>query len=224
VMEKIDLEAVSFTQAQVLSMIPTLTAKNLQNWNDRKILEMDGPTASHRRRKPGRQPGSKRRKYTAVGVIGLRAMSYLVGLGIKPSEAADLGQKVMERALTVHETHPYREIDGVLTWVIDGSEPNKYHRGYIYRFHGKHMMLIFAGEMPILQRIEASQAYITIEVDILIIKALCRIYAAVAGKPLSEEFIFTFDDGKKHQEAEEMWKDIIKLFSKYKTPGSDNEQ
>ena len=86
-MERIDLDQPRFTPAQVLqAFVPTLTAKRLENWIERKVIEVTEPT-------PGRGRG---RRWSAAGVIVLTFMARVTALGIGPTAAYSMAQTVLD--------------------------------------------------------------------------------------------------------------------------------
>src|SRR5262245_43943471 len=129
-MEKIDLEGGRFTQADVVALVPDLSAKTLQNWND---LGLIGPANA----KPGRQG---KRLYTGAGVVCLAFMAALASQGIRPGIARDLAEDVWKRTLLLHKVHPTSEVGGQLHWIIKGSNPELYFRGHVFKYDGRYVL------------------------------------------------------------------------------------
>jgi len=168
--DRIDLKTATFTQAQVLELIPELSAKTLQNWNERDILGV---------RPPGRK--GKRRQYTGLGVIALKFMADVVVLGIQPGEACEIAQQFAERALEVHRNHTAVEQNGRLMWTIDAANRDAYRTERIIKLNGKHGLY---GAMHKAVWPFGPHVYITVEVDLLVIEMLNAIYRVLAGHSL----------------------------------------
>lgn len=174
-MDRIDLEQPRFTQAQVLKLVPALRAKDLQNWLNRGIFEVEEAS-------PGRQG---KRHYTSVGVIALAFMAELTALGIGPAVAYRMVDTLAEHALMVHKVYPTDKDKNTPFWVIIGNAPHLYHQGFVFKHSGKQVMLIRRDDK--LLRPFLPDAYITVEVDFLVFWVLNRIYAFLAGESLSED-------------------------------------
>jgi hypothetical protein len=170
-MQRIDLEAPRFTQAEVLAMAPELTAKTLQNWTSRNVLEAG--------ERPGRQG---KLRYTAMGVIALVFMAKLGRLGHSPAAAFHLFDEVSDRVDHLHSGYPATEDDGCLRWPIEASRLSEYARGYIFDKGGEPTIRIYPNDLA-LARFEMPSVYITVEVDILVLEMLGRIYAFLSGRP-----------------------------------------
>jgi hypothetical protein len=215
-MDRINLNTGRFTQAQVLQMVPMLSEKNLQNWNDRKIIKHRGP-------KPGTQG---KRLYTGLKVIGLTFMAPVVELGIGPSDAARMAgigpsgtarmaEKFPQRALEVHADNPAQERDGVLHWSIDAGALHLYKVGRIYKYEGRHELRILNRDAPVEL---LPNVYVGVEVDFLILGALNRIYSMIAGRKIDPKFKFTVP-AEAQQIGAELAKEIGAELDKYKPPG-----
>lgn len=81
-----DLDAESYTQAQILELIPKLKAKSLQNWIARGVIEIHGA-------RPGRQG---KLRWSGKDVIALTFMTEMVEIGIAPLEASMMVAPVIE--------------------------------------------------------------------------------------------------------------------------------
>lgn len=175
-MERIDLDQPRFTQAQVLQLVPALSAKDLQNWVQRGVLEVENPS-------PGRQG---KRLYTGYGIIALAFMAHMTALGIGPKAAFSMAAQVVEHAVHVHEVYPVQFEQGKLPYVIVGGLIEIYHRGYIYKFKGEHVINIQKEPLSDL-RVYFPEVYITVEVDFLVFRYLNRIYKFLAGEPINDK-------------------------------------
>lgn len=175
-MDRIDLNQPRFTQAQVLKLVPELSAKDLQNWVSRGVLEVENPS-------PGRQG---KRLYTGAAIVALIFMARITSLGIGPKAAFSMAGKVMDHAEHIHEVYPTNEENGRLVWTIAGGLPELYHRGYIFKFKGKHIIDIRKEELGIARTL-LPNVYITVEIDFLVLGAFNRLYAFLAGVTLQEE-------------------------------------
>ena len=175
-MERIDLYQPRFAPAEVLRLVPTLTAKTLMNWNDLRVFEVYEPT-------PGR---GRPRRYTPAGIIVLSFMARITTLGIGPAAAYGMGKTLLEHAERLHALYPAEEENGRLAWTIYGLVPEGYRRGYVVKFKDEHVLLIEKEELGV-TRTTMPDVYVTVEVDFLILAALERIYAFLAGEPTTGE-------------------------------------
>ncbi|PDT85781.1 hypothetical protein [Sinorhizobium sp. BJ1] len=211
-MERVDLQDITFDQAETLALVPGLKAKQLQNWNESGVI--DSPNVGK----------GKKRLYSGLGVVGLRAMVRLVEFGIRPSEAAPLCNQVMERALALHDETPQAEGSSRPEFTVVAHMIDVYHRGYIYRFDDRHKMTIIQGDLGQL-RLFLPENYHTIEVDLLIFKALNAIYMKLAGETPPEEPVVTGDNS---QEALEIVNDSLAFKARLSAPrgreGTSNDE
>ena len=202
-MDRIDLEQITFTQADVLRLVHGLAAKDLQNWHERKVLT--GPSTGK----------GVRRQYTALGVIAVRFILRMVDLGLKPSDAAQLLPAVLNHALHIHGMHPAREEDSRLRWIIAADAIHLYHRGYVFRRGDKHVILIRQEDLG-LERTFLPEVYITVEIDQLIISALGGIYALMAGDEVPTGIVIT---GAADEKEAETARRAAKFALELKPPG-----
>lgn len=171
-----DLEEPLFTQADVLKVLPDLTAKNLQNWAERGLLEIDDP-------RPGRQA---KRLYTAVGVIMLAAMNRMVKFGLGPTDARDLIDPIAECAVRLWSRAPDEEGQhGERKIVHEYGKLVTYRRGYVVRQGDRYAMNIqtepFQSDLSPHQRLSLPWDYHVIEIDLMVIGLLNKLHRLVAG-------------------------------------------
>ena len=179
-MDKLDLETPRFTQAKVLEIIPALTAKAMQNWTTRGIVQ-DAETEANPA--SGRQA---RRRYSAVTVIMLDFVSSVADLGIGPAVAGELAGQVGERAIALHDEYPAEIGDaGTLEFVEKLHYQERYARGFIYKTEGQHILDIRYQDFSVARQFFPS-VYITVEIDRLILVSLNRIYMAEGKRQLGK--------------------------------------
>lgn len=172
-MDELDLSETRFTQADVLAILPDLKAKTLQNWIARDVFETGAP-------RPGRQG---KVLYSAHGIIDLAFMHRLAGIGFSPTEAFKIAEQIELRAAELHSQRVKQDNP----WTIEVCDHVNYQRGYITRHEGDYFIRIQDGGLTIERLFGFPDVYITVEVDVIIIDTLRRIYALVQGKPLSNE-------------------------------------
>jgi DNA-binding transcriptional MerR regulator len=184
-MDRIDLEKLQFPQADVLILAPEIKAKMLQNWNDRGLLDTKNQL-------PGRQG---KRLYSGVGVVMLRFMAAMTNLGIQPSDAREMADRIGNHAIELHNVYPTRNDRGIPEWVIAGGHPELYHRAYILRDGDKYRAMIMKDDLGIMRPL-LHHTYITVELDFLVLQTLNRIYEFCAqrdGIPF-EPFVSSDDE------------------------------
>ena len=124
-MERLDLGERQFPQADVLKILPRLSAKSLQNWRNRGIIDID---------KAGQGKG-KAHLYTGHGIIMLAFMERLVDLGIPPADAVKMAPGVAQCAqqiwdLRLDEVRP----SGMRQIIPPASSTNDdYRRSFIFK-------------------------------------------------------------------------------------------
>lgn len=171
-----NLEDPIFTQADVLKILPDLTAKNLQNWAERGLLDIDNP-------RPGRQG---KRLYTAVGVIMLAAMNRMVKFGLGPTDARDLVDPIAECAVQLWRRAPDEEGQhGERKIVHEYGKLVTYRRGYVVRRGDAYAMNIqtepFQSDLSPHQRLGLPWDYHVIEIDLMVIGLLNKLHRLVSG-------------------------------------------
>jgi DNA-binding transcriptional MerR regulator len=184
-MDRLDLEKPQFSQSDVLTLAPEIKAKMLQNWNDRGLLNTKNQL-------PGRQG---KRLYSGVGVVMLRFMGAMTNLGIQPSDAREMADRIGDHAVGLHGVYPTSDDRGIPEWVIAGSHPEFYHRAYIIKDGSKYLAIIMKEELGIMRTL-LPHTYITVEIDFLVLQTLNRIYEFCArrdGIPF-EPFVSSDDD------------------------------
>ncbi len=171
-MDRLDLETPRFTQAQVLTLVPGLSAKTLQNWLARGVIQ-------HPDIAPGRQA---KRLWSGIVVLALDFMVAISDLGIGPAVAAELAETYVQHAMDLHQNYPV-EVgpDGVLEWIEQWCHQDLYSRGHIYKLDGKHLLSIDNRNVHEV-RMFLPHVYIGVEVDRMILIMLNRIYLQIAGK------------------------------------------
>jgi hypothetical protein len=203
-MDKIDLETPRFTQAEVLEMLPNLSAKTLQNWTSRGVFDLGLENQN-----PGRQG---KRRYTGIGVVMLAFMAELTGIGLGPSVTIKLADDVAAHAMDVHEVYPAREENGFLNFVISGSHYNIYHRGYIVKIDDDYRIFIRKEGLGIARTIYPFM-YITVEIDFLILTVLSKIYAHISGKKIENRITAETEEDRK------LLQEITDLTKRLSSPG-----
>ncbi len=202
-MQRIDLQEVTFDQAETLALVPGLKAKQLQSWSERGVI--DSPNVGK----------GKKRLYTGLGIIGLRVMIRLVNFGLPPSDAAEIGRQVMERAFELHEEYPAREGEKRLEWDVVDDMLDNYEVGYVLRVDGRHELLIKSANLG-KARLLFPDHYHVLEVDRIILAALNAIYAKFAGEKLSE--VSQIDGGSGDPEELEFLEKYKKLTTRLSAP------
>lgn len=185
-MERLELGTRQFTQADVLSILPRLTGKTLQNWRSRGIF--DGPQSSIGK--------GNRHLYTGYGVVMLSFMEQSVRrLKIDPSDAAKLAQKVALCAqqlwdLQVDELAPngMREIPPL---AADAND--EYRRGFIYDYDNNHLRMMIGRKDP--PGSLTPRFYSVVAVDLINLNVINLINRHVAGIDPTEVHIYSrFDE------------------------------
>jgi hypothetical protein len=213
-MERINLKNGRFPQADVLRIVPELSAKTLQNWVDpkRKIIPFEGD------RRPGRQG---KILWTASGVICLSFMSKIVPLGISPRAAWKMSGRIEEHAHYIHDVWPVIEEKGRLIWSIPRDQPELQHRGFIVRYEGEHSVILEQNrDAPNEHRPLLPDVYVTVEVDRLILGALNRIYAFLAGVDVRGQRVLTFPP-EATEEEKQVGEKVARWLDKIDRPGAD---
>ncbi|AWI58708.1 hypothetical protein AB395_00003065 [Sinorhizobium fredii CCBAU 45436] len=141
-------------------------------------------------------------------------MVCLVEFGIKPSEAAAICDQVMERALTLHDENPQKEGAARPEWTVVAHTIDVYSRGYVLRADNRHIMMIVQGDLG-QRRLFLPDNYHTVEVDLLIFKALNAIYSYLAGETPTKEPVVTGDNSA---EAMEAVKQMVALKARFSAP------
>ena len=212
-MEQLDLRRPRFQQQQVLQLVPALTAEMLHNWVARKIVVPDGAP------RPGRQP---KILYSGVGAIALAFTAEIAPL-IGPRAAFDLAtREISKHALELHSSYPAAEEDGRLTWTIFADAPEHYHRAYVFKHAGRHVVLIQKSDLGS-SRALLPRTMLSIEIDFLIIDVLNRIYRLIAGQPLGPEEFQITRGGERDAEAEARFGPRFERIGQLDTPGDENE-
>jgi hypothetical protein len=201
-MERVDLNEISFDQAETLALVPGLKAKQLQSWSERGVI--DSPNVGK----------GKKRRYTGLGIIGLRVVIRLVNFGLPPSDGAEIGTQVMERALTLHEEYPAKEGEKHLEWDVIADLLDIYKVGYVLRVDGRHVLLIESAHLG-QARLVFPDHYHVLEIDRIILSALNAIYAKLAGEvPLETPLVV----GRSDREALEFLEKFKALTSRISAP------
>lgn len=199
-MNRIALEEPRFTQSQVLQIVPALTARTLQNWIDRGIVETSD-----------RSPGyGNHRRYTALGVVQLAFMASIVELGMGPGDARELAHSVAAYALQLHATYPAQEENGRLVWRAFTRASEAYYRGYIVKRDGKLQIIWRMSELGVARTLLPA-VYATVEIDLLVLFVLDRLYAFLAGHPLPDRLPMTV--APEDRESLERFAKMIPSFS-----------
>lgn len=172
----IDLDKPWFTQRQLLELVPQLTAKNLQNWIERGLMDTGG-------QKPGK---AGRLYYTPLAAVLLTFVTEVVSLGVRPSSAFEMAEWLDARVRELWANKPEEfpespeEPVSVKTWRLE-----VYRRAYVYRGEGGHHVWIEA-EAPEVRTERLwllPSVYIAVEIDLLSLRVLKRAQRLMAGLP-----------------------------------------
>lgn len=174
-MERIDLDEPRFEQAPTLQLVPRLEVRTLQNWAQRGLLTDSDEV------EPGR--GSPR-LYTGFGIVALTWILALVDLGIAPSNAREMLNEIADHVFDLHASYPAKEEDGQLHWVIDGGNPQSYHRAYIWRGPDGFLVRIERGDQS---GVFLPDAYLVVQLDFLCLAAFNRIYRLIAAETAEQK-------------------------------------
>lgn len=165
-----DLHTPRYTKAEILRLVPGLSATTLQNWVYRGVVKPDVE-----------RPGSKGKLYwTPASVVYLRTILSLTHLGFKPSEVVDIGYRVVEEIEDFISFMP-REIgeDGFPGFTMKTWEMDKMRRGVVSMNDGlplpevRHTLTMMdRGEVFDLYRTITPYSYVVVEVDVIILASL----------------------------------------------------
>lgn len=170
-----DLEESRFTQADVLRMIPALKAKTLQNWQSRGILDPDNPA-------PGK---GKRVLYTPVGVVTLAFMADVTRYGVPPKAASEMAYHVTDRAFERFESEPFDIMDDYegSRWIRMTPETiGSFKRANIVTHDGADYYLRYVNNPEDFDDLIGNEVFIGVNVDVLIARAINRIFLLEAGQ------------------------------------------
>lgn len=172
-MERLDLTAPRFSQADVLQILPELKASTLQNWANRGKSEAAGQS-------PGRQG---KRMYTARGLVALKFTAQLNDMLIPPSVALQFADQVAGAAQQIWDAKLEEPDEAGCPQISILGEPNLfgleggeqiYRRAYIWREDAK--TFAFEIRRKSLSRIMHSKPVLMVEVDLLAIEVINAIH------------------------------------------------
>lgn len=173
----IDLEEPRFTQNEVLRMLPNLKAKQLQNWNQRGVLD-EGD------QRPGK---AGKRRYTPIGLITLDFMQQVNRYGVPPSEAFEMAAHVAQVAFQFVNSNPKVIMTAANhKWIPLGhDEVAKMRRGIIDQLEDGRFFILMEGNgawsVDQYNDRVVHTVGIAVEVEILIASCINRIFLLEAG-------------------------------------------
>lgn len=171
-----DLHAPLFTQAAVLSILPELPAKTLQNWLSRGIIKLE----IHN---PGREA---KRYYTTYGVIVLSLMTEMGSHKVGPSDALDIGFQVANRAADILKLYKWNDDqDGYKSIDYPSCDYKLLKRHVITRGPNRAYISEVGPELDQdnWHRTVYSPIFTVIETDLFVISILNRISQWIADNP-----------------------------------------
>lgn len=172
----LDLHAPLFTQAAVLSLLPELPAKTLQNWLSREIIKLE----IHN---PGRQA---KRYYNSYGVIVLALMAEMGTHKIGPSDALEIGFQVANRAEHLVKTGNWNiDEDGCHQIDLPVSDLHLLKRHVVTRGPNRTYISEAGAELDQndWHRTVYSPVFTVIETDIFVIAIINRVMQWISENP-----------------------------------------
>lgn len=172
----LDLDEPRYTQAEVLRMLPGLKAKQLQNWSNRGVLDMD-------ERNPGR---GSRRKYTPAGVIALDFMQEATLFGIPPTNARQMADEYLAAADEFLATNPevITTADGCRWMPVTPEKMENFRRGRISRIKDNDYYLFVERDNDVIRFEDrfVTSFHVALEVDFRVAMAVNRMFLLESGQ------------------------------------------
>lgn len=176
-MDLIDLRKPRFKQRDVLDLVQGLSAKTLQNWNQRSIFEIVDQF-------PGRHA---KRLYAPIDVIMLTIMVNAAQLGIAAGAAQKIAEQIAPRVEALYSAPSCVVGSGRPEWSISLSDLKNYQRAIIFKRDGEHIAFILNDDDYNRQRPWPGfpNTYVMLECDFIILQCFNRMYAKIAGVDLT---------------------------------------
>ncbi|PRA57521.1 hypothetical protein CQ062_01835 [Ochrobactrum sp. MYb68] len=174
----VDLDEPRFTQNEVLRMLPNLKAKQLQNWNQRGILDVGD-------QKPGK---TGKRLYSAMGIILLDFMQQVNRYGVPPSDAVEMAMIAGTIAIEYVASDPeVILVEGEHRWIPIGPEQvQNMRRGIITVLDNEKYYIQMEGDgvwdVDTYRARMIHHVGILVEVEQMIALCINRIFLLEAGK------------------------------------------